>query len=277
MRGGSTFLHSLLKTHARVYLPPVIKESRFFVYDLDDPNRRKKIIRPRPVTMKDYMSLYDGANDQHSAIGDVSPQYISSNVAHRQIFNFAPNAKIISTLRNPADRVYSLYNLAQQRTRTSGNFIDEFRDNVDQRLVERGYMYENFKRYVDTFSSQQLLVLRFKSLVTELDITRTKVCDHLEIDEKDFQGFSQPAKNASGIARFPVMHKIYSNLRTSTALQKLIPNAIKRRASDAWHSSLNQPRKISSEERAELLEFYREDSLKLQDLLDINLEDWILS
>jgi len=275
MRGGSTFLHSLLKTHSQVYLPPVIKESRFFVFDLADADRATKIARPRPVTMQDYLSLYADANDRHSAIGDVSPQYIASEVAHKQIYEFAPRARIICTLRNPADRVYSLYNLAQQQKRTSSSFLDDFRGDVDSRLVQRGYMHANFKRYLTTFSRQQLLVFRFQSLVRNLEVTKAKVCDHLAIEVGDFLDFPKPAKNASGIAKFPFMHRAYSRLRMSKTMQKMIPSAVKRGASHVWHSSLSKPQRMSSEEHAELLQFYREDSLRLQDLLDIDLNDWI--
>ena len=94
-RAGTVSLFHHLREHPEIYLP-FVKETDFFYKDFDKG--------------LDYYqkSFYSGWKDE-KAVGDISPWYIYSEDAAKNIHQTIPEVKIIATLRDPIERTFSDY------------------------------------------------------------------------------------------------------------------------------------------------------------------------
>lgn len=97
---GTTSMCEYLESHPDVFIS-TIKEPFFFCDDV--PNNK---LTP---TMERYLELFEGANENHVAVGEGTTLYLYSPAAIDNIRAFDPNAKIIVMLRNPKHMVVSLH------------------------------------------------------------------------------------------------------------------------------------------------------------------------
>ncbi|MEZ0327092.1 MAG: sulfotransferase domain-containing protein [Fimbriimonas sp.] len=104
---GTTSLYDWLKDHPNTFLPE-IKEPHFFA-----------LLRPDRVIEKlaEYNAQYAKANKPGViAIGDGSTTYLHTPGALETVKGYAPDAKVVLSVRNPIDMVRSLhaYKLSRQ-------------------------------------------------------------------------------------------------------------------------------------------------------------------
>ena len=94
---GTTSLAFWLSQHPEVYMSP-LKEPDYF-------HTTEKI-----GSLKQYEKLFDGACDEHKAVGEASVRYLYSDIAIPKILSYAGNAaKFIVILRNPIEMAPSLH------------------------------------------------------------------------------------------------------------------------------------------------------------------------
>src|SRR3954468_6264414 len=98
---GTTSLYQYLGQHPEVYMSR-LKEPRYFPSFGLVPGT--DLVRTRA----EYEQLFDGATTER-AIGEATPNYLHAPQAAERIVAELPDAKIIVSLRNPADRAYSSY------------------------------------------------------------------------------------------------------------------------------------------------------------------------
>ncbi|MGM0466005.1 MAG: sulfotransferase domain-containing protein [Acidobacteriota bacterium] len=118
---GTTTLYDCLKQHPDVFMCSP-KEPAYFCKDFheesDEFHKKKKFFSFRDK--QDYLSLFSSAKTQ-SVRGEASTLYFLSQVAAKNIYEFNPEAKIIITIRNPVDLLYSVH----------GEYVLRFRENIN--------------------------------------------------------------------------------------------------------------------------------------------------
>ncbi len=97
---GTTALYTYLINHPNIFMPDV-KEPHFFA---DDFAGYRYI-----SSEAQYLRLFKGAEERHTAVGEASVFYLYSQTAVRNLRDFEPNAKILVMLRNPLDMLPSLH------------------------------------------------------------------------------------------------------------------------------------------------------------------------
>jgi len=103
-RCGTTALFSYLSEHPNIYLPRY-KELHYFAQELKD-------LWKFPYHHEDeYLALFNNAPAEATAIGEAASLYFYSPTAVRRIYEFDPEARLIISLRNPVDFVYSYHQL----------------------------------------------------------------------------------------------------------------------------------------------------------------------
>ena len=200
-RAGTTSLHSLLAQHPDVYMSKV-KEPHYFARDI---NRRYEEHAGRPIpslirTEERYLKLFEGAGEA-AVRGESSVYYLYSEVAAQEIARFAPDARIIVMLREPADFLYSLHG----RLRSMGDEDRPFAEALEleparargQQLprtvrfpeILRYSWYtryaENLERFQRLFGSERVLVLLFEDYRSEKERVWGEVLDFLGVARAD--------------------------------------------------------------------------------------------
>jgi len=99
---GTTALSEYLRWHPAVFMSTP-KEPHYFCDDFD------YYYRPGERTLDHYLRLFDGAGDEHAAVGEASVWYLYSSRAAPAILDFDPAARIVAMVRNPVEMVPSLH------------------------------------------------------------------------------------------------------------------------------------------------------------------------
>lgn len=186
-KSGTTFLYNTLTNHPEIYFPWE-KEPSFLSYHFDKHiNGTSK-----------YFELFDDVKDEKS-IGEASPNYLPDPTSPRILKGLFPNAKFIITLRNPADRAYSLYiNLRRYghehiNTFAKALLAEEARMNCPKFKENHQYFYhflyfhsglfgEQIKRYFDLFSPEQFHIITLEQLKTDFEVTIKNILTFLEVN-----------------------------------------------------------------------------------------------
>jgi len=282
-KGGTTSLYYYLNQHPDVYMSPV-KEPRFFALEgevLNFQNPDKAINQTSVTSLTEYYRLFEGVTHE-TAIGEASPLYLYSAKAVERIAHYVPQAKLMAILRNPVDRAYSCYKhlIALERFSFKEALAEENR-RIEQNWAhlwhyqQAGYYYAQLSRYFNQFDKSQIEVYLFDDLKTKpLEVVQ-KAFSFLEVDNSFTPDLTY--KNVSNNPKVKVLQNIVSGKSSiRAASKKVFPASLRSNLAKRirrWNSKDFPP--MSKEVRLQLIESYREDVLKLQDLIDRDLSHWL--
>ena len=298
-RCGTTALYTYLKAHPDVFMSP-IKELHYFSTDLFQP-APQAIIRNEG----DYMAMFAGAEGQRW-VGEASPYYIYSATAPAAIKAFSPDARLVVTLRNPADMMYSLYLLRVRAAsfhpaQEPSAFFEEALADGPARLrgerlpggapTEPGrclYLcYEELGRYasrvarlIDMFGRQSVHVVIFDDFVSDTAAAYERLCRFLEIDASfrpDFD-LSLAGRAGSAVTRSGRLRTLLwrPHPMIATVARAMLPRAARRALRDRLER-LNErsPQPMSAETRRRVLDACAADVRRLSDVLGRDLTHWL--
>ncbi len=284
-KAGTTSLHYLLSQHPQIFMCPVKEAGFFWAYQQDihlsGPGVAK--LHNRLISERDeYEKLFEGAAG-HPAIGESSVRYLSAPSAPPTIHRLAPQARLIVSLRQPAERAFSAFThnlrdglepctsfpeaIAQDRSGARDSWLF-------CRYLDRGFYYQSLKRYLEYFPRQQIHISLLEDLKSDAPGLMGSLLRFLQVDESFTPDLSHQ-HNASGIIRNPVLRFLWTRsnqLRAS--LRPLLPPRL-RHAAFEWVIQDLEKVPFPADQRAELTEFYRQDILQLQDLIDRDLSHWL--
>ena len=288
-KSGTTSLHYYLKEHQEIYMPLNKKETFFFAGEksnlgMGPGNFGKGII----VNFDDYKKLFQGVIfSKHNAIGEACVAYLYfykksiSNIIH-----YLKNPKIIIMLRNPVDRAFS-------------NYLHHVRDGLEQLSFEKalnnqrkrkeqnwwwgyqftdvGFYYNQVKAYLDNFD--QVKICLFDDLEKDTLGSVKDIYGFLGVDTS-FTPDVNTKYNVSGIPKNKFIHKflrkpnILKNI-VKPVVKTLIPQGERRKIIEKIKMKNLQKPQMKPETREYLKNLYREDILKLQDLIKRDLSSWL--
>ncbi|MBE9125329.1 MULTISPECIES: sulfotransferase family protein [unclassified Coleofasciculus] len=274
MKSGTTTLHNYLAQHPQVYMSP-LKEPHFFSYK---GQANRKI-----TNLDDYHALFQGVSDE-IAIGESSTTYLAfPKIASERIHHYIPNAKLIAILRNPSEAAYSLY-LMIHRSKLTGSSKQQILDGFVQTIQNRSgnikgrYYYGQLKQYFRLFDRDQIKIYLHEDLITEPDSLLQDIFRFLGVDEK-FVIDKSIISNKGGIPKNKLLYDLIKTLKNNRTLKTLIPQSLRepiyRTYISIRNSNLEKYPQLPPEIRQQLIELYREDILKLQDLLQRDLSKWL--
>lgn len=184
---GTTSLYHCLKQHPEVFMSEV-KEPSFFCETFQ--------IVKSPV---EYFELYDGVK-QERIIGEASHVYLTDPKSARLIKNLFPKAKFLITLKNPAERAFSLYQDMRNQQWESSKTFKSALDKEENRKTSKTFKWDNpqyfynflyfhsglygqqIQRYFSLFDSHQFHIIKLDDLKTDFDNTIHSIFDFLEVD-----------------------------------------------------------------------------------------------
>ena len=246
------------------------------------------------LNLDQYLTLFEAATEEQQLIGEASTAYLTDPSSAKRIHAFNPAAKIIIILRNPADRAYSLYNwMVQEGYEYASSFrralvLEEKRKNKkipnywepehygNYMYFSSGLYYEQVKRYLDLFGNN-VLVLKFDDLVSDLNSTYQEVCTFLGIQP---QVVTPMAANPSKSVIIPALQFLLRKLnhrfvRLRGLHRKPGVGKEERDLLLRLGQLSGKPRKLDPGLRKMLVEMYRHDLEKLSELTGLDVSDWL--
>jgi sulfotransferase family protein len=155
-KAGTTWLANCLGEHPQVFMAAV-KETSFFRYE--DPDGR----------LKEYEDHFTGAA-RATAVGEFTTSYLESDRPPAAIRRLVPNVRLLVSLRNPIDQVYSHYwHLARQNFHcwSAGDVPHTFEEAVARhaaRLLSPVQYIRHLSRWLEHFDRSQLLILFYDDI-----------------------------------------------------------------------------------------------------------------
>ncbi len=288
-KAGTTALYETLKQHHEIYMSP-IKEPHFFGFESEPPvfpglagtyYRRTGVWRAR-----DYGQLFAAVTHER-AIGEASNLYMLSPSAAGRIKHNLPHSRIVAVLRQPAERAYSDYNsMVQNGVEPAGSFAEALAHETD-RLREgwslglyrkHGYYHAQLSPYFELFPRQQIKIYLYEDWKNTPQAMLRDLSRFLEVDE-DFT----PDIRRSNVTRLPKNRRLHAWVTRPAWVEQRMPFLPSRvrcymifalQRVDA-RFNLAPPPALDPEIRACLTADYRDDILKLQDLIGRNLSYWL--
>jgi hypothetical protein len=287
-KSGTTSLYHYLAQHPDVFMSPV-KEPNFFALEGEKPNFRapgadERINRWSVTDPDEYRKLYEGASKE-SALGEASPVYLYSEKAVGRIKHHLPEARLIVILRNPAERAYSGFlHLLLNGRETVKDFGEALaleeerkRENWDWiwHYKSMGFYHEQLVRYREAFDPEGIKVYLYEDLERNPDWVVRDAYEFLGVDASFVP--KPPARyNATGIPRSRRLNDLLrKDNPLKAAIKPFVPKRFRRKLLMNMQNKILVKPPFPERERRQLVEEYREDVLKLQDLIGRDLSGWL--
>lgn len=286
-KAGTSAMYHVLKQHPQIYMSP-IKEPRFFAFEGDSLRfcgpGDDWLMRQVVTTLDNYVELFEGVTDE-TAVGEASPVYLTlSDKVSQRIQHYVPHARLIAILRHPADRAYSAYlnwvamgheqlsfaqALAAEQERKDKNWAYYWQ------YRERGLYASLLQPYLKRFERGQMRFYLYEDWNDRPQEVLRDIFRFLQVDESFFPNLVR--HNVTWMPRNRAV-KLWLEEPSwlKTLLKPLLPQRWRRKLFFRLRK-LNQvePPPLDAGLRRELTECYRDDILKLQDIIGRDLSHWL--
>ncbi len=282
-KSGTTSLHEYLRQHPAISLP-ARKETHFFICDKQStpaPENYYGRVLVNPIyNLDDYLAEFE-KKPTAQIFGEVCPTYLFYPNAPVNIKKYVPNVKLIAILRNPVDRFYSTFSYRKARKVASGDFNNTLNalktgtmETSQKHILDAGMYYSLLKRYYDTFPKENIKVFLFEDLEQHPQQLMSEFMRFLGLQEHPFNVGAR--YNRSGNIRLGWFYRKYRGSKLALFIRK----AISRKLYQGVRSNIEKvlfkdSERISADDRKYLQDIYREDILKLQGLINIDLSNWL--
>ncbi|HLO14112.1 MAG TPA: sulfotransferase [Anaerolineales bacterium] len=275
-KAGTTSLYHYFDQHPQVFMCPE-KGSNFFGYEdarnwkWTDEGNPPLLRHFQARTFEEYEAFFAGVTDE-IAIGEASPQYFRCPTAAQRIHDRLPHVKLIASLRNPADRAFSGFLMRTRR----GEFVKGFDEELtpDASHVREGLYYKRLKRYLDLFPRDQIKIIIFEEFRKDPAKMMIELFDFAGVD-KNFIPDTSIQHNPAGVPKIRLLNRLFFHPTVIRAAKAVFPQGVQERLKQVQQQNLKTPPKFPPELRAKLLDVYREDIYKVEELLGRDLSIWL--
>jgi len=152
-KSATTTIAFLLDEHPEICLS-IPKEIHFFNKQGDTNSKE---------LMDSYMHHFKHC-PTNSIKGEFSPQYFARyDYTPKKIYEAFPNVKLLLCIRNPTDRLYSYFQMRENRSiPNEASFSHKIR--TDSSYVDGSLYYKHLSRYLNFFDRKNILVLTFEQI-----------------------------------------------------------------------------------------------------------------
>lgn len=264
MRCGTTWFYHVLRSHPQIYMPENIKEIWFFTDYWDKGVDWYKRFFPTEIEENSY-----------KAIGEFSPIYIRSENAAMRARQTVPNAKLIVILRNPVDRLESLYLKDQRDADEVPDFETWLKENP--LAYTSGFYASNLIKWLQFFPKEQFFITTLEEAAQNPEKIFAHLAGFLNVHSDGFNQNLMFKKVNSGASRYR-FHGLYRmGLKAREWTRKHDFNRVSgliARVGKKIIKENGQAERKSNIDREKFLQFYIEDIEELEHLMNINLSHW---
>jgi len=295
MRCGSTSLNLMLEQHPEIYMSQ-IKEPYYYLAQAyrnkDNPTQEDleflaKFEKGGKYRMNEtYQSLFQDVGGA-KIVGE-SSHYLYRGETAIAISRDCPNARILVSLRDPVERLFSEYLLFLRTGRENGtfgefvnrhatDFIDnKVRDKIYVPKLNKGLQAAWLELWFEQFSSEQVKVVFFDDLNLHPADTMKNIFTWLEIDD-GFVAKEVHAQKGGAVKAKWFTTAMNSQNKISRQIKSRLPKSTKIKLRSAIFSKTLERPEMEEQTRAFLTEFYQEDVDALSKMFDRDLSNWMFS
>ena len=295
-KSGTTSLAKYLSEHPQIYIPKE-KELHFFLFAEETPlYYNEHMLGPVLVNnWENYISFFNSINKNNVKLGDCSVTYMYSKGYKKVIRNIKKyyskddwkKLKFIAILRNPIERAFSQY-VTRLYNKENKPFLIacfEWRKrekegwSIAYDYLGFSFYYEPLKGYVDTFGKENVRVYLYEDLKERPRWLLQDIFEFLEVNPGLIPRNISIAYNISGIPKSS-FHKVTYNIvlrynPLKLFAKKLLSERTRSKVINMIRKQFFTKPQMLPDTREKLKEIFREDILKLQELIGRDLSHWL--
>jgi len=216
-------------------------------------------------------------------LGEFNAGYHTSNEAAHQIKTLFPDIKIIISLRNPINRVFSNYLSVASFEARNQSFETWLYKN--QKMIDRGLYYTHLKKYFELFPKKNILIVLYEDIAKNPVLFMEKIFRFLGVNPNFIPKSAIYKKNYSKSYKFPFVKRIigkivrfFDSFKFGVTLINLFRKIGGKKIFfflDKINSqSLKKYPSMSKSTQKKLAFIYQPEIDKLQKLIDCDLSAW---
>ena len=262
-KAGTTSLYAYLNKIPDIYMSPVKEPAYFSRLEGHSKTYRDK---------EKYLSLFTKVKNQ-KIIGESTPSYLMQPLTPKLIHEVSPNARILISLRDPVERIFSHF-LMQTRFRIPQfSFHDKLQLELKGKNssgtnmgLHYGLYSESVKRYLDIFGNEQVKIVIFEEFIKNPKNTVQEILRFLDLNF-ELENFKGEVYNPFRTPRGPLSHYLLTNLNVKKLAEKLITSSGRTYLSEHFLLQKSSKPKMNQNDKDALIKFYSDDVKKLEQLL----------
>lgn len=261
---GTTAVCEALAKHPEICFSEV-KEPNFF----DSFDTSLKEIPSDKLSQ--YQSLFHVQSPMQQ-LGEGSVKYLDSLDANYWIRKYVPSAKIVIILRNPVQRIVSLYEMYTRIGIMKMGREEAF--SVSSYLTRQCLLYQKILAYIDHFSREQVLIMVFDDFLKHEEQAFQKLCQFLGCQYTPEMTWS--SRNKGGVPKSGVL-SILSSRRLVEVAKRILPRSTHGQIDNFVKSTFFKKTSLDPIQKETLEQFFYEDVEKIGALIDRDLcAEWKL-
>jgi hypothetical protein len=297
-KSGTTSLHYYLGQHPQVFMSPIKEPAFFAAADLLELGDRERVLAvveqdrsalqtylagpQEPVMFRfvldwdDYARLFRDARDE-TVIGESSTAYFWAPSAAGAIRARVPDARVVFLLRDPAQRLHTLY-LQSLWRRPGVSFRAWFEAARDAPRhwpsgVGAGRYATHLGRYFDVFPRERLRVYLYEDYCADARAVLRDLFAFLHV-QPDHPVDVTRRHNETFVPRFPRLHALRRRLLPGVVRPRWLPEAARRALRRAYRRRPGG-HALTPADRAMVVDYYRDEIRRAADLIGRDLSAWL--
>lgn len=222
----------------------------------------------------EYLVEYASVPPNTAVIADVSPSYLQNPPAAQRIHDFAPGAKIVILLREPAAKIFSQYTHLWSEGRETLPFDRAFEASPERRAAgfstmwdyEAGGRYtEAVQRYLTLFGPDRVRVWFFEEMFGPDPTARQQAATFLGVALPEG---APPRMNVSGRPKSALAAALLGDKALRDRLKRFLPLKLRTKLGQTIRSAvpMNKPQ-FDPDMRTHLRRRFATDTARLEALL----------
>lgn len=283
MRCGSTALHLLLDQHPDINMSSK-KEPYFLIAELKRQNLANNYSKELEEDLETYIEKGNYRTiDKYSTLFDTTRNYkyrgeASHYIYHPDSASFlkkkSPQAKIIISVRNPIERLYSHFYHLERRQEFLSNDLDAYVNHIliqhqesNSKILSKGLYFDAVSHWIEIFGEDNVKIVVYEEFKNDRQKVISEIFDWLDLSDSRITNL-RPQK--TGKIKFK---KLFFFINSSTFIKNILRNILsikyRVRLRSIFYDIFIKKKRINIERstRKLLVEFYKEDTIKLEKLL----------
>lgn len=277
-KSGTTALYHYLKQHQDIFMPD-FKEPHYFVRQ-QVANRLHRGVYDRAA----YNALFQDAREP--LVGEASVFYLFyyQEAISNILSELGADTKIVMILRNPVDRCYSAYQYVSRNNVMETWSIEKALDNEEERLAQNTNLtpmayYQKMGLYANAVEAyktafEHVHVILYDDFKSNPQKSMSELGQFLGVEGLDKLNLASRHNVGGKQWKYPILKQLFvPNSKLKKVAKKIIgtPQWVRQLRAASEQKAAPMSKKM----RDRLIAYYKDDVLKLEKILDKNLQMWI--